>query len=119
MTRLYPNYKEYEFNAPREKLIRGLYETDLTHVSYLHLEENQALYPSSEDRDLYTGFLRRKMCKSSGMAFMNVYSRGAGKSALKLKFILYSCDTKAPEHEHEFLEEFEHEVIYKLRQQQM
>ncbi len=109
--------KEYEFNVPREELIRGLYNTDLKHVSYLRLEENPALYSNSEDRDLYTGFLRKKICKSGGMAYMNVYSRGASKSALKLEFILYSCDTKMPEHEREFLEDFEREVVDKLRQQ--
>jgi hypothetical protein len=112
-------YKEYEFNVPREELIQGLYKTDLKHVDYLRLEENPALYSNSEDRDLYTGFLQEKICKSGGMAYMNIYSRGADKSALKLKFILYSCDSKVPEHECELLEEFEREVVDKLRQQQM
>lgn len=111
-------YKEYEFNVPREELIRGLYNTDLKNVEYLRLEENPALYSNSEDRDLYTGFLSKKICKSRGMAYMNVYSRGPDRSALKLKFILYSCDTKVPEHEHESLDEFEREVVDKLRQQQ-
>jgi hypothetical protein len=111
--------KEYEFNVSREELIRELYNTDLTHVSYLRLQEMPALYPSSEDRDLYTGHLRKQICKSTGMAYMRVYSRGDGKSALKLSFILYSCDTKAPEHEREFLADFEQEVVDKLRQQQM
>jgi hypothetical protein len=87
-------------------------------VSYLRLEEHPVLYPNSEDRDLYTGFLSEKICKSSGMAYMNIYSRGADKSVLKLKFILYSCDAEMPEHKRELLEDFEREVIDKLRQQQ-
>jgi hypothetical protein len=111
-------WKEYQFNVSREELIKRLYKTDLKHVEYLRLEENTALYPNSEDRDLYTGFLNRKACKSSGMAYMNVYTRGEGKSALLLKFILYSCDTKTQEQERELLEEFEQEVVEKLREQQ-
>ncbi|MCM3873792.1 MAG: hypothetical protein ND895_24150 [Pyrinomonadaceae bacterium] len=108
--------KEYEFNFPRDELIRRLYETDLKHVGYLRLEENPALYSNSEDRDLYTGFLSKKICKSGGMAFMNAYSHGVDKSALKLEFIQYRCDTKLPEHERELIEEFEREVVDKLSQ---
>lgn len=112
-------HKEYEFNIPREVLIQGLYNTDLEHVSYLRMDDNLALYSNSEERDLYTGFLSKKTCKSAGMAYMNVYSRGADKSALKLDFILYKCDTKLPEHERELLEEFEREVVDKLGQKQL
>jgi hypothetical protein len=93
-----PEIMESEtFNIPREELIRLLYRSGLRHVSYLRMDENPALYKSSEERDLYTGFLRKEICKSTGMAYMTVCTRGEVKSALKLEFIKYSCDRKEPD----------------------
>jgi len=110
--------KEYLFNVPRDELIRELYKTDLKYVQYLRLQENPKVYPTSEDRDLYTGSLNAMICKSHGMAYMNVYTRGEAKSALNLSFIHFNCDTKSPEHKRELLEDFEREVIAKLIEQQ-
>lgn len=106
--------KDYEFNVSREALIRQLYNMDLKDINAISLENRS----SNEESDIYIGLLQKKICKSSGRAYMRVYTRGNIKSVLRLSFIMYKCDAKMQEDKRELLDEFEQEIIDKLRQQQ-
>ena len=104
--------KEYEFNVPKQELVRGLFDTDLDHVD----RNERVAMLEGDETEFYTGVLDKKICKTKGLAFMDVHARGAERSVLELDFVLYSCDYQAPEHEREFLAEFERAVVDVLRE---
>ena len=103
--------KEYEFDFPRQELIRRLQD--------LNLEFFAAEYGIRSDGELidtYSAVLDKEICTSPGGRLkLTAYSRSAEQSTLLLQTITYNCDSRLSGDQQRLLEEFEKRIAARLR----
>jgi len=98
--------KDYQFEFPREELLRRLLKLELRSLSVEH----------QPDTDVYSARLDGAICSSSGGRIKMIpRAPGEGKSTIQLETIDYNCDSRLPGDQQKLLEEFERRVVDGLR----